>query len=482
MSLLIDELPDGHRALSALDLARLVLPYPLDAVQAELLATPARQVVLNCHRQWGKTTCTAVRAVHQATSRPRQLIVVISPTLEQSKILTQRCRDFAVALSYRVTTDGTNPRSVRFPNGSVILPVAADADHARGWSAHLLIIDEAAFVPDEVYAAVTPLVAATQGDLWLLSTPNGKRGFFFHEFMRTHPSGLRLTAPAEGPDASGRIGAEFLALERARKTTQQFAQSYLCEFTTTERSVFRPEVIERAFQAEIPPFLEHRIEDFRQARVAPHYYLGVDLGKKHDHAVIVVVEFRTVPTGTVDPYYRQPLFRRELRLRAIEQFPLGTPYLEIVPRVARLCHHPQIAHHGSLVLDATGHGECVVELVQREHLPVHFLPVNITGGEHAQVTRWGRNVPKHELITRLELILEQNLLGIAAQAPQSAILRHELLQYERIQHRDGHATYAPADTSTHDDTILATALATWWAWENKRSLLSGDPHKPLDPW
>jgi len=129
---------DGHRA------------FALDPIQIQLLTTTAGNVILNCHRQWGKTTFTALRALYQALAQPNQLIVVISPSLDQSKILTKRCRDFARALGLTVTTDGTNPRSVRFPNGSLILPIAADADHVRGWSANLLIIDEAAYVADQV--------------------------------------------------------------------------------------------------------------------------------------------------------------------------------------------------------------------------------------------------------------------------------------------------------------------------------------------
>jgi hypothetical protein len=476
--------PSAFTQTTLLALAHQLLPFALDPIQIQLLTTTAGNVILNCHRQWGKTTITALRALYQTLAQPNQLIVVISPILDQSKILTKRCRDFARALGITVTTDGTNPRSVRFPNGSLILPIAADADHVRGWSANLLVIDEAAYVADEVYSAVTPLLAATRGDLWLLSTPNGKRGFFFQEFsLAADRNWLRLTAPAEGPGASGRIDPAFLATERTRKTTEQFAQEYLCEFTTTERNTYRPESIYRAFRPDIAPFdpAQRQLENFAGLPDRPTYFIGVDLGKKQDHSVIALVEYRTIPTGTYDPYYRQPLFRRELRLRYLRQFPIGTPYLEVIPEVTRLCRHPQIAKHGSLVVDAGGHGECVVELIQRERLPVSFVPVNLTGGDHATVTRWGRNLPKRDLITRTGLLLEQSHLQIAADIQHTATLQHELLQYETRLTATGHETYAPADSLTHDDTVIAVSLAGWWAWENRKSFLAGEPHKPLHP-
>jgi hypothetical protein len=492
MSILHNATPLGPGSitgpLTLLALALKLLPFAPDPIQLQLLTTAAGQVLLNCHRQWGKTIFTAVKALHQALQGPRQLIVVISPTLEQSKILTKSCRDFARDLGLRITTDGTNPRSVLFPNGSCILPIAADADHARGWSANLLIIDEAAYVPDDVYAAVTPLLAATRGELWLLSTPNGKRGFFFHEFSRAALSShaanwLRLTAPAEGAGASGRLSPAFLAEERIRKTPDQFAQEYLCEFTTTQRNTFRPEAVYRAFRQDIPPFNPECpwLENFAGLPYRPTYFIGADLGKKLDHSAIALIEYRTIPTGTFEPYYRQPLFRRELHLRYLKQFPIGTPYLEVVPQLARLCRHPQIAGHGSLIVDATGHGECVVELIQRERLPVNFLAANITSGDHVNVTRWGRNVPKRELITRTDLLFEQSHLHIAATAKEMGILQHELLQYESMIGEDGHTRYGPASSLTHDDTVMALALAGWWAWENRKSFLAGDRHKPLHP-
>ena len=48
----------------------------------------------------------------------------------------------------------------------------------RGFSAvSLMVVDEAARVPDDLYEAVKPMLAVTDGALWLMSTPFGRRGF-----------------------------------------------------------------------------------------------------------------------------------------------------------------------------------------------------------------------------------------------------------------------------------------------------------------
>ena len=148
--------------------ARRRLRFEPKADQEQLLAATNRYVILNCHRQWGKTTVTAVRAVHRAATYRNQTIVIISPTLRQSRMLANRCREFAGELGCELGTDGTNAQSIVFPNGSVILPLPAHPDRVRGFTADLLIVDEAARVPDEVFVAATPMLATTDGGLWLL--------------------------------------------------------------------------------------------------------------------------------------------------------------------------------------------------------------------------------------------------------------------------------------------------------------------------
>ena len=72
--------------------------------------------------------------------------------------------------------------SLELPNGSRIVGLPANDDTVRGYSgATMLLIDEAARVPDAMYAAVKPMLATTSGEMWLMSTPHGKRGFFYKE-------------------------------------------------------------------------------------------------------------------------------------------------------------------------------------------------------------------------------------------------------------------------------------------------------------
>ncbi len=459
--------------------ARDALGFLPDVQQARLLETRNRFVILNCHRQWGKTTVTAVRAVYQAVQQEKQLIVIVSPTMRQSRALASRCREFASRLGLPLRTDGTTAGSIVFPNGSTILPLPAHPDKLRGFTANLLVIDEAARVRDEVYSAATPMLATTRGDLWLLSTPKGRSGFFYEEWMAKdtaqHPW-LRISGPVS--ESKGRMDEGFLATERRRKTAEQFAEEYDCSFLTAGRNVFQEEWLERSFTPDVPIFDENSREDLRLARHRPIYYLAVDVGKLRDHAALVLMEYRVIPTGRRDAATYQPLYRCELRVVYIERFRLQTSYRELVARVSRLCQHPHLAGHTQLLVDSTGQGLPVVEMFRDARLPVSLLPVTITGGKKVVVSGSSRSVPKADLVASLEVLFERGFLKIASSLPQADLLREELRQFERWSERGGALKYGAG--SGHDDLVMALALAGWWAWSNRRRSLTGAEARVLD--
>jgi hypothetical protein len=107
----------------------------------------------------------------------------------------------------------------------------------------LLIIDEAAKVPDDLYRSVRPMLAVSRGRLVCLSTPFGKRGWFYEEWVGKNPwERIRLTA-----DQCPRITREFLEQERRSLGDRWFNQEYLCSFEDLVGAIFSEELIERSF-------------------------------------------------------------------------------------------------------------------------------------------------------------------------------------------------------------------------------------------
>jgi hypothetical protein len=226
-----------------------------DPVQAEFLATPHRRVVLCCHRQWGKSTVAALKAVHHALSRPGASVLVCSPTLRQSGQFLAKMLQFFFALGLKTRSHSLIPNCLVLPNGARVIAVPALERNLRGFTATLLIIDEAAAVSDDVFYALRPTLAATNGDVIILSTPRGQVGFFhdvWHD-LRAQWHRIRATA-AQNP----RISKEFLDEERQTMPKPRFQQEYLCEFVPSGPQIFDRETIEALFTDKYQPWFPEK--------------------------------------------------------------------------------------------------------------------------------------------------------------------------------------------------------------------------------
>ena len=241
--------PERKEEEDAAEWVRTKLGFDPDRKQALVLTSASKRGMLNCARQWGKSTITAAKAVHEAVHTKERLIWVVSPSARQSGEFVRKAEGFARRLGMRTKGDGTNEMSLQFPNRSRIIGLPGSEETIRGFSAvSLLLVDEAARVSDELYLTVRPMLAASSGALWLMSTPRGKRGFFYEAWERGGSEWERIRAPGT---ECGRIERKFLAEERETMGERWFQQEYMCEFVETESGMFEREVVERAITREV---------------------------------------------------------------------------------------------------------------------------------------------------------------------------------------------------------------------------------------
>ena len=234
---------ENPKSQSVVQWAQLALNFLADTQQSAVLESSHNRVLVNCCRQWGKSTTAAVRALHHALHNPASETILIAPGLRQSAELLRKIKNFATQPDLK--SDGTNRHSLQFANGSRILALPGNRDKIRGFSkVSLLIIDEAGWVPDSLYFAVRPfLAAANNASLLVMSTPNGDTGFF-HQTWNSDQTWQRITVQATD---CPRINTDFLNEERATLTDHLFRQEYLCEFLSHNRAVFNKELIETWF-------------------------------------------------------------------------------------------------------------------------------------------------------------------------------------------------------------------------------------------
>jgi hypothetical protein len=241
--------PERKEEVDAAEWVRRKLGLDPDPKQALVLTSASKRGMLNCARQWGKSTIAAAKAIHEAVHRKESLVLVVSPSARQSGEFVRKAAGFARRLGMRTKGDGTNEMSLAFPNGSRIVGLPGSEETIRGFSAvTLLLVDEASRVPDELYMAVRPMLAASSGALWLMSTPCGKRGFFWEAWERGGEEWERIRAPG---NECARIERAFLEEERRTMGARRFEQEYMCEFGETECGLFEREMVERAFRRDV---------------------------------------------------------------------------------------------------------------------------------------------------------------------------------------------------------------------------------------
>lgn len=226
---------DLRMALDPVRFARRVGIDP-DPAQAKLLRSRSKRVLLCCTRQWGKSTTAGLRAAHCAIYEPGSLVICVSPTDRQSALLFDKIAGFVRLAPHAPKRTEDNKRSMRLANGSQVVSLPGSAETIRGFSApRKVIVDEAAFVDDALFGAVGPMLAVSDGDLELLSTPYGKRGGYYEAWDQGGDGWTRIRVPAQ---ECPRISAEFLESERRRIPDWLFRQEYGCEFVETLDSVF----------------------------------------------------------------------------------------------------------------------------------------------------------------------------------------------------------------------------------------------------
>ena len=191
-----------------------------------------RPTVINKGRQVGASQSAAALAIHSCRYWPNTNAVIVSPSLKQSTEITTKARVGLYALHERLIQDSSS--MLRLANGSRILSLPGTAKSVRGWTARLLIMDEAAYIEEETFTAARALVA-TGGRLVVQSTPADETGTFFDLVTDPPPGWASFNVPSESVPS---ISADFLAAERKSMSADEYAREYECAFGKAGASLF----------------------------------------------------------------------------------------------------------------------------------------------------------------------------------------------------------------------------------------------------
>lgn len=223
----------------------------LDQWQEDVLVTKGNMAICS-GRQSGKSTIISQDAGEYAMNNPNKNIMIIASVERQALLLFEKVLSYIHNKDKKLIgtkKDKPTKHKLKLKNGSTIhcLPTGDSGYGIRGYTINRLYADEAAFIKEEVWAAVTPMLATTGGDIILLSTPMGATGYFyrcFHDknFTAVHVNTEEVATQRLEPQRT--LMLEFLKDEKLRMTKLQYQQEYLGLFVGGIQRYFPDELID----------------------------------------------------------------------------------------------------------------------------------------------------------------------------------------------------------------------------------------------
>lgn len=399
--------------------ARWLLNFNPVGYQEKFLRDMGKRVVVKWCRQSGKSTCLAVKALWFAVFHPHTTTLIVSPSLRQSINL----RDIIAGLIEKLPQDAKKlfirkilRTTIYFWFGSRIVALPANPETLRGYTANLILVDEADFFqnPETIfYGTLYPMLTTTNGWLIVSSTPWTTKGFFY---KICHDKNWSKHFIDWRDAVKAGVAKEKVILEAQKQHPPEiFTREYECRFVE-DVDVFLPSnLIAKCIDPELEyyPF---------EAQPKGEFYVGVDFGKYQDYSVVAVIQKQN----------------NCLKLIHIHRFPLETPYTSVVGYVKTLCGRYQDVL--AVWADMTGVGEYIVEDMKQAGIPV----------EGIKFTR--------ERKEALAIPVKQAMIQGKIKIPYDRELITEL-NVERYEiSKNGHYIFNHP-TNSHDDRFWAFILA-----------------------
>lgn len=232
---------DGVHAPDPITFCECVLGARLDPWQRQFLeqAILEPRIAIAACRQSGKSTIASLFIAWCMLYIENFTVLVASRSLRQAAYFVDKVREWILTIVPPRAMSVMNRLSLTLPNRSQIISIpCAQPDAGRGFSPQLFLLDEAAFAPDALFTAILPSLAATDGAMHMISSPNGKAGQFFEAF-EGHSQDVFWTRRVTHRECP-RITERTLIGDRIALGDLRFRQEYEAEFISAEGAFFGP--------------------------------------------------------------------------------------------------------------------------------------------------------------------------------------------------------------------------------------------------
>lgn len=248
-----------------------------EEITKQIISSKAKYITLNASRQFSKSTILENVLMYYSLNEYNRKILYITPTYALSRIVMEKLNNNLVQ-SGVISSYNKSDNYIKFINGSEIhFRSATNEDTIRGLSVHYLILDEAAFMSDDVWNVARPTMAVLGIKCIMASTPRGKRGFFFQhcQLGQTDDINYLYLFGHYRDNPFYRIDE----VEQAKLVMPEniYLQEYEAQFLEDGGSVFRN--ISNC----------QTIHSFKHNMNEGPYAIGIDLGRQNDYTVVTVL-------------------------------------------------------------------------------------------------------------------------------------------------------------------------------------------------
>jgi phage FluMu gp28-like protein len=372
-------------------------PHP---AQKQVLDSDARFRVMMCGRRFGKSLISQNISIE--TGIKRQHVAYITPTYQLGKMFF---KEICKLLPDKIFKKNETDLLIDFvTGGSVRFYTGERLDAMRGTKFHLVIIDEASYIPNLEEGwnnSIRPTLTDYKGKAIFLSTPRGKN-YFYSLFMRGgEPDWQSFKfSTYDNPH----IDASEIDAAAAQLPAVVFKQEYMADPMENAANPFGSEFINACTKE-------------TQGMAA---YYGIDLAKSVDWTVIIGMDKQ----GNVVHFER---FQKD--------------WMQTKETILRLPKNLPI------VIDSTGVGDAIVEDLQKKFNQMHGFKFT--------------SVSKQQLLEGLSSAIQTKAISY----PDGPI-KQELEVFEYTFTPTGVRYSAPQ--GFHDDCVIALALANKCRVEHKQ--------------
>jgi phage FluMu gp28-like protein len=405
----------------------------------KLLRDQSLRQVAVCGRGWGKSLVFSRKNLWLLYTTRNIESLIISSTQRQSMIMFDYCYSTIMAnplLREKIQRPGTTRTIIRLkpPRDSKLVALPCSPNKLRGYHPDWVFLDEASIIPTEMITSeIMMMLTKPNAALVMSGTPMA----FEHVFRKAFLDTKRYSVHHYPSTSSPLVSQNHLAEWREMMTQEEWQREVEAKWTETTRTFFSIDLIATCIDPELdnPASSNQYVEDIEhvnQSHLSGKYFAGLDLGKQIDYSVLAVVQLTD---------------ENHVRLVHKRQFPLGTPYPEVIAYTART---HQVFNLEGIYVDKTGIGDAIVD---------ELNGIEISSVEGVFFT----DAEKENILTYLKLLMEKKQLRIQGGDKQLiAQINEQQYEYlkpntaqERIHLKFQHPR------GRHDDQLFALALACY---------------------